>query len=437
MNSLEADILIRGCTILPMDGKLVIDKGLIVIENDRISYVGKVAGAPKIRAENVIEAHGKVAVPGLVNCHTHAAMTLLRGIGEDQDLKKWLNETIWPLEAKLKPSDIYDGALLGCLEMIKSGTTCFADMYFNEDATAKAVEETGLRAVLAPGILEAGNRERGEKYLKEGIKTAKKYHGSANGRISIRLGSHATYSCSPDLLRRVREAASALNVGIHMHIAESKEMVKLVKETYGLTPVELLDSIGFLKPDVLAAHCVYLSERERRLMAKHDVKVAYNPVANMKIALGIPKIKDFLDLGVTVGIGTDGPASNNTLDMLESAKFAALLQKVHYLDPTVLPAQQVLEMATIRGAEALGLDSDIGSLETGKKADIVLINFDKPHLTPTHDPYANIVYSAHGSDVEAVIVDGTILMEGGEVKTVDAEGVMRRAHRTALDLVER
>lgn len=420
-----------------MDGKPVIDKGLIAIENDRISYVGKAAGAPKIRAENVIEAHGKVAVPGLVNCHTHAAMTLLRGVGEDQDLNKWLTEAIWPLEAKLKPSDIHDGALLGCLEMIKSGTTCFADMYFNEGAVAKAVEETGLRAVLAPGILEAGDRERGEKYLKEGVKTAKKYHGSANGRISMRLGSHATYTCSPDLLKQVREAASKLNIGIHMHVAESKEMVKLVKETYGLTPVELLDSIGFLGPDVLAAHCIYLSEKERRLMAKHDVKVAYNPVANMKIALGIPKIKNFLDLGVTVGIGTDGPASNNTLDMLESAKFATLLQKVHYLDPTVLPARQVLEMVTINGAKALGLSSDIGSLETGKKADVILINFDEPHLTPTHDPYANIVYSARGSDVETVIVNGAILMEKREVKTVDAWSVMRRARRTALDLVGR
>lgn len=222
-----------------------------------------------------------------------------------------------------------------------------------------------------------------------------------------------------------------------MHVAESKEMMKLVKETYGLTPVELLDSIGFLGPDVLAAHCIYLSEKEMWLMAKHDVKVAYNPVANMKVASGIPRIKDLLDLGVTVGIGTDGPASNNTLDMFESAKFAALLQKVHYLDPTVLPARQVLEMATIKGARALGLDSDIGSLEVGKKADVVLIDFDKPHLTPTHDLYANIVYSAHGSDVETVLVDGAILMEGGEVKTVDAESVMQRARRTALDLVKR
>jgi 5-methylthioadenosine/S-adenosylhomocysteine deaminase len=437
MGSLEADILIRDCAILPMNGRETIEKGLIAIKGDKIGYVGRFSEAPKIKAEKIIEGCGKVAIPGLVNCHTHVAMTLFRGIGEDQDLNKWLNETIWPLEAKLKPRDVYDGALLGCLEMIKSGVTCFADMYFHEDMVAKAVKESGLRAVLAPGILEAGSPERGEKLLKEAIEFAEKHRGAADGRISVRLGPHAIYTCSSSLLKKVREAASSLNAGIHVHLAESKEMVKLAKVKYGLTEVELLESIGFLKPDVLAAHCICLSERERQIMAKHDVKVAYNPVANMKIAQGIPKIKDLMDLGVTVGIGTDGPASNNAIDMLKDVKFAALLQKVHYMDPTVMPAYQVVRMATVNGAKALGLEANVGSLEAGKKADIVLINFEKPHLTPRHDIYANIVYSACGSDVETVIVNGAILMEGREVKTLDEEDVMRRASRTALDLLAR
>jgi len=437
MGSLEADILIRDCTILPMNGREIIERGFIAIKGDRISHIGRASGAQKIKAEKVMEGRGRVAIPGLVNCHTHVAMTLFRGIGEDQDLNKWLNKTIWPLEAKLKPGDVYDGALLGCLEMIKSGTTCFADMYFIEDMVAKAVEKAGLRAVLAPGILEAGSPERGEKLLKEGIEVVRKHHGSANGRISIRFGPHATYTCSPSLLKKVREAASSLNVGIHMHLAESREMVELVKERYGLTEVELLESIGFLKPDVLAAHCIYLSEEERQIMAKHDVKVAYNPVANMKIAQGILKIKDLMDLGVTVGIGTDGPASNNTLDMFKDMKFAALLQKVCYMDPTIMPVKQALKMATVDGAKALGLENTVGSLENGKKADLILINFEKPHLTPRHDPYANIVYSACGSDVETVIVDGTILMEGREVKNLDEGEVMQKASRTALDLLTR
>jgi len=437
MQSLEADILIHECTILPMEGRGVIEKGLIATKKDKIIYVGKASGAPKIRAERTIEGRGRVAIPGLINCHTHMPMTLLRGIGEDQDLNKWLNETIWPLEAKLKPSDVYDGALLGCLEMIKSGTTCFADMYFYEDMVAKAVEKAGMRAVLAPGILEAGGPEGGEKLLKKAVDIVRKHHGSADGRISIRLGPHATYTCSPDFLKKVRKETLALNVGIHMHLAESGEMVKLAKEKHGFTEVELLESIGFLGPDVLAAHCIHLSEKERQLMAKHDVKVAYNPVANMKVALGIPRMKELMELDVTVGIGTDGPASNNTLDMLESMKFASLLQKVHYMDPTIMPAQQTLEMATVNGANALGLEKIVGSLETGKKADITLIDFRSPHLTPMHNPYANIVYSASGSDVEAVIVNGEILMEGRGVKTLDEEKVIQRGCQTALDLIAR
>ncbi len=434
---LETDILIRGCTILPMDGRGVIERGLIAIKDDRIDCVEKEAGVPSIRAEKVIDGCGKIATPGLINCHTHLPMTLFRGIAEDKELSRWLSETIWPLEAKLKPMDVYDGALLGCLEMIKSGTTCFADMYFYEEMVVKAIEKAGLRAVLAPGIIEAKDTNRGERFLKEAIEIAQKYHGHANGRIRICLGPHAVYTCSPDLLMKVRERASALNVGIHIHLAESREMASLVKETYGFTEVELLESIGFLKSDVLAAHCIYLSEKEMRLMAKHDVKVSYNPIANMKIALGIPKVKDLMDLGVAVGIGTDGPASNNNLDMFGSMKVAGLLQKISYMDPTVLPAQTILKMATIDGARALGLERIAGSLEVGKKADIILIDFKKPHLTPLHDPYANIVYSARGCDVETVIVNGKILMENGEVKTLNEENVMQGAQKTALDLLAR
>jgi len=435
MQSLEADILIRDCTILPMVGHEVIERGLLAIGDDRLIYVGKASGAPRIRAENVIDGRGKVALPGLINCHTHVSMTLFRGVGEDQALEQWLGETIWPLEAKLKPRDIYYGALLGCLEMIKGGTTCFADMYFREDMVAKAVEEAGLRAVLAPGILEAGNEERGENLLKEGIKMAKKYHGSARGRISVNLGPHAAYTCSPDLLKRVRDAASKLGVGIHIHLAESEGMGKQTKERYGLTEGELLESIGFLGPDVLAAHCIHLTTREIELLARHGVKVVYNPVANMKLALGIARIWELMDLGVTVGLGTDGPASNNSLDMLENLKIAILLQKVHYMDPTILPVRRALEMATIHGAKALGLEGSTGSLEAGKKADIILINFKKPHLTPVHDPYVNIVYSAHGGDVDTVLVDGKILMENREIKTLKEEEIMQAARRTALNLL--
>ncbi len=435
---MEADILIRGCALLPMDGRReVVEEGLIATKNDVITYVGRETDAPPIRAEKTIDGHGKVATPGLVNCHTHLPMTIFRGIAEDQELGKWLNETIWPLEAKLKSGDVYDAALLGCLEMIKSGTTCFADMYFHGDMMAKAVEMAGLRCVLAPGLIEAGDAERGEKGLKDSVDFARKFDGYADGRVRVRLGPHAVYTCSSNLLMKVRDMASELNIGIHIHLAESKEMVGLVKEKYGSTEVELLESLGFLKPDVLAAHCIYLSEKEMQMIAKRDVKVSYNPVANMKIALGVPKIRDLMSLGVTVGIGTDGPASNNALDMFEDMKIAALLQKVYNMDSTVLPAHSVLGMATIGGARALGLEGSVGSLEVGKKADVILVDFRKPHLTPVHDFYANVVYSARGSDVETVIVDGKILMEGREVKTLDDEDVMERAKEAALDLLAR
>ena len=433
----EADILIRGGTILTMSEKGTIEQGLIAIKNGKITQLRKEAGAPKIKAEKIIDGRGKVATPGLVNCHTHVAMTVFRGIAEDQKLDEWLSKTIWPLEAKLKPKDVYDGALLGCLEMIKSGTTCLADMYFPEEMVAKAVEEAGLRATLSPGLMDVRGEDKGEKQLRESIDFIRKYHGHANGRISACLGPHAAYTCSPDFLTKIREEASKLKVGIHIHLAESKEMMRSVKEKYGFSEVELLEGIGFLKSDVLAAHCVYLTQEEMRLVAKHNVKVAYNPVANMKLALGVAKIKDLTDLGVTVGIGTDGPASNNDLDMFGNMKIAALLQKVQYMDPTVLPAQKVLEMATTDGARALGLEKTVGSLEVGKKADIVLLDFRKPHLTPLHNIYANIVYSARGSDVDSVIVDGNILMEEREVKTLDEEEVMERAQKTALDLLTR
>ncbi|MGQ9461288.1 MAG: amidohydrolase, partial [Candidatus Bathyarchaeaceae archaeon] len=367
----------------------------------------------------------------------HLAMTLFRGIAEDQPLQKWLKQTIWPLEAKLKPSDVYDGALLGCLEMIKSGTTTFADMYFHEDQVAKAVEKAGLRAVLAQGILETSVTSLGERMLRESVNFAQKYDGYAEGRVTAQLGPHTIYTCSLDLLAKVRQEASELNVGIHIHLAESEETVSITKEKHGLSEVEVLEKMGFLGPDVLAAHCIHLSREEIQIMAKHDVKVSYNPVANMKLAQGTARIKDFMDLGVTVGIGTDGPASNNSLDMFESMKIAALLQKQFYKDPTVMPAQTVLKMATMDGAKALGQERTVGTLEAGKKADIILLDFKKPHLTPAHDLYANIVYSARGSDVDTVIVDGKVLMENREVKTLDEEEVMLKTQETAVNLPKR
>ena len=420
-----------------MSDRGVIRQGLIAIKDGSIIYVGREIKAPSFEADKIIDGSGKIAMPGLINCHTHAAMSLFRSIAEDKELSVWLREVIWPLESKLKPEDVYYGTLLSCAEMIRSGTTCFSDMYFHEDMVAKAVIESGLRCVLSPGIIEAGQKILGRILLREAVKIAKKYRGDSYGRISVMLGPHALYSCSPQLLRRVSEEAKALNIGVHIHLAESEDDSANIKNLYGKSEVELLNDIGLLRPNLLAAHCIHLSDQDVTLMAKRDVKVVYNPVSNMKLASGIPKVKDLLDAGLTVSLGTDGPASNNSLDMFDTMKFATLLQKAKYRDPRVLPAKKVIEMATIDGARALGLSDFIGSLEVNKRADIILIDAEKPHLTPIHDIYATLVYSARGSDVDTVIVDGKVLMENRNVKTLDEHEIIKKVEERIQGLLNR
>ena len=433
----EVDTLIQNCMILPMHSNGIINEGVITVKHGRITHVGRRDAAARIEATKTIDGRGKIALPGLINCHTHLSMTLFRGIAEDQPLQTWLRETIWPLEAKLQPEDVYTGALLGCLEMIKTGTTTFVDMYFHEDKVAEAVEEAGLRAVLSQAVIETGNKDMDERIFRDSVDFVKRFKTRADGGVIPRLGPHAVYSCSPKLLKEVRRIATELKVGIHIHLAESLELARQIKTEHGLSEVQLLESLGFLDSDVLAAHCIHLSDQEMATLAKHGVKISYNPVANMKLAQGTPRIHDLLAAGLTVGIGTDGPASNNNLDLLQTVKIGALLQKQHYHDPTVLPASTILRMATIDGARALGLEKSIGSLEVGKKADIILVNLEEPHLTPIHDPYATIVYSASGSDVDTVIVDGEVVMEGREVKTLDEAETLEKAEKTAQDLLSR
>ncbi|MEM2105847.1 MAG: amidohydrolase [Candidatus Bathyarchaeia archaeon] len=430
----KADILIRGCIILPMNDKRIIKNGALAVKDGKITFVGKASRARGIKAETLIDGHGKVALPGLINCHTHVPMTLFRGLAEDQPLEKWLKETIWPLEARLKPADVYAGALLGCLEMIKSGTTCFADAYFHEDMVARAVAESGLRGVLAEGIIEAGRRELGEKTFSRSVDFVKNFDGYASGRIKTMLGPHAAYSCSKDLLLKVREKALELNVGVHTHLAETKAVLN---EPQSLSETEFLDALGFFDVHTLAAHCINLSKDDMRTLSARRVNVAHVPVSNMKFGLKAAKVIDLKALGVNVCLGTDGPASNNTLDMFETIKVAALLQKHAYHSPTVLSAYEALKMATINGAKALRLDGFIGSLEVGKRADIILIDFNKPHLKPLYDSFASVVYSARGSDVETVIVDGKIVMQNKMVKTMDEASVMKKAEETALDLLSK
>ncbi|ATZ60670.1 MAG: amidohydrolase family protein [Methanosarcinales archaeon Met12] len=419
------DILIKNGLVMTPKGFV---KEPISIENGVIANIGK-SGV----ADQVIDASGGIVMPGLVNTHTHLGMTLFRGYADDLPLKQWLTEHIWPIEAKLTDADVHIGTLLGCLEMIRSGTTTFADMYIKMDGTAMAVEESGLRGVLSYGMIELGDEEKGERELEIGRKFIKKWNGAADGRIVARYGPHAPNTCSPDFLTRVRERAYKDGVCIHIHLAETKMETDEMMAKYGMCSVRLLDNIGFLGPDVLAAHCVWLSDDDIKILKKSDVKIAHNPTSNMKLASGIAPIPECINNGIVVGIGTDGCASNNTLDMFHEMKMAALLHKVHKLDPTVIPAQEVLKMATINGAHALGIDG--GTIAKGKKADIIIVDIHKPHLTPKHSLTSHLVYCAKGSDVGTTIVDGKVLMENYVVKALDEEDIMEKAEKAAENLI--
>lgn len=418
-------ILIQNGHVVTMDQKRSLIKGgSIIIEGDRIVEVGKEV---KGTADITIDAQGKAVIPGLINCHTHLAMTLLRGVADDMELKPWLEQKIWPLEKHLNAERVRQGSLLGALEMIKSGTTCFADQYFYMEEVAKAVEQSGLRGVLSYGIIEMGDPIKRKSELEAGERLVKTCQGMANGRVTTMFGPHAPYTCSPECLMQVKDLARKYNVGIHTHIAETKWEVDEIMKKYGKAPVEYLDSIGFLGPEVLAAHSIYLAPHGISIYRNKGVKPVHNPVSNMKLGSGVAPVPDLARAGVPVALGTDGAASNNALDMFNEMKFAALLNKVSRFSPTVMPAQYVLDMATINGAIALGREKDLGSLEAGKKADIVLVDLKKPHLTPVHNIISHLVYSAVGSDVDTVIVDGNILMQLGKVQSLDEEQVIRDA----------
>jgi 5-methylthioadenosine/S-adenosylhomocysteine deaminase len=410
----------------------VLKGGIVLIEGDRITRVEQEI---KRSADIVIDAHGKVVMPGLINCHTHLAMTLFRGVADDMELMPWLETKIWPLEKRLNAERVYAGALLGCLEMIKTGTTCFADQYFFMEEVAKAVERAGIRGILSYGIIEMGDPERRESEIKTGEHLVRTCHGMAGGRILTMFGPHAPYTCSPECLMQVKELAKKYGVGIHTHIAETKWETDEIMKRYGKAPVEYLDSIGFLGPEVLAAHSIFLAPHGISIYRNRGVKPVHNPVSNMKLGCGVSPVPELFKAGIPVALGTDGAASNNSLDMFNEMKFAALLGKLHRYNPTVMPAESVLEMATINGAKALGLEKELGSLEVGKKADVILVNLNTPHLTPLHNLVSHLVYSAVGGDVDTVIVDGEILMENRKIRTLDEAEVMKKAQEISESMI--
>lgn len=431
-----ANLLIRGATVLTMeDHDGIYPEGEIAVAGDTIVAVGERGCVPEnFQADRVIDGSEMVALPGFVNCHTHAAMTLLRGYADDMPLMKWLTEKIWPLEEKLQREDFYWGTSLCCLEMIKSGTTTFADMYFEMDQVALAVEQSGLRACLSRGMIGVAPGAR--KAVEESVSFVREWNGRAGGRIITMFGPHAPYTCPPEYLEEIISLAGQYGAGLHIHVAETRDEIRQIKESYGTTPVRHLDKIGLFELPVLAAHCVHLDQEEIEILAARKVGVAHCPESNMKLASGIAPVTRMLAAGVNVGLGTDGASSNNNLDMLEEMRSASLLQKVANEDPVVLPSFEALRMATRAGAEVLGLP-DVGLLKPGMKADLILVDFNRPHLCPRHDFFAHMVYAAHSADVDTVIINGEVVMEGRRVLTMDEEEVMRKAQEKAFRLVGR
>lgn len=428
------NILIKNATLLSMgDKEEPVENVEVAIEKDKIKYIGEVP--EDFYAEKVIDARESLVMPGLIDGHTHIAMSLFRNYADDLPLMEWLKTRIWPLEEKLTAQDVYWGSMLGVAELIRSGVTCFSDMYFFMEETAKAVEEAGIRAVLARGLV-GGDNDDGRRF-EETRKLYKSWHNGAGGRIKVMVGPHAPYTCSPGYLRKVVELARELNVGIHIHIAESADEVEESLKNYGKSPVRHIYDLGLFDIPTVAAHCVHLSDEDIEILAENKVSVVNNPTSNLKLASGFAPVEKMIKKGINVALGTDGPSSNNNLNMFEEINLAAIINKSVDHDATSIPAITAIKMATVNGAKALGLEKEIASIEVGKKADLIIIDTQKPHFYPRHNIISAVAYSAQASDVKTVIVDGKIVMEDYEIKTIDTERIMFETEKAAKDLMRR
>lgn len=404
---------------------------VIAVEDGKISYIGKDL-PDSFAADEVIDGKGMLATAGMVNTHGHVSMTLLRSYADDMALMDWLENKIWPIEAKMNAKDIYWGAMLGIAEMLKSGTTCFADMYCFMDDVARAVAETGIRANLSRGLI--GLTPDKDEKLAENTQLVKDWQGYDNGRIRITYGPHAPYTCPVEYLQKVIEAAQANNAEIQMHLCETKGEVENCIKEHGVTPIKLMDQLGMFEQGTIAAHCVYLTEDDMDIMAAKNVRVAHNPQSNLKLASGIAPVARMLEKAICVGLGTDGASSNNNLDMLEECRAAAMLHKTTTLNPLAVPAAQAWDMATVNGAKVLGFD-ELGKLSVGQQADIVLWNMHKPYWYPRHNKLSLLVYAANSSDADTVIVNGKVVLQNGSMTLFDEEKIYAEANLRAQKLL--
>lgn len=424
--------VIKDVWILTMEGDGPAINGDILIEHDEIKQMAASIDEP---ADTVIQGKGMVALPGLINAHQHTPMSLLKGFSDDLKLMEWLEQKMLPAEARMTPEDIYWGAKLSMAEMIKSGTTAFADMYIHMDEIAQAVTEVGMRASLTRGLVFL--EDDGGRRLAEALDLIERWDGKADGRITTMFGPHAPYTCPPEPFRRVVKLAEEMNKPIHVHLAETVEEVMKIRAAYNRTPAEYLYDVGlFERLHVLLAHSVHVSLKDIRLLKGMRGGVSHNPVSNAKLGCGIAPVRHMLEQGITVGMGTDGSGSATTIDMFEEIKAATWLQKLEHGDPTVLPARQVLRMATVGSAEALNIAHQVGTLAVGKKADLILVDLKKPHLQPLHNLESLLAYGVNGADVDTTIVNGKVLMRNRQLTTIDEEELLQQVAVRAKRIVE-
>lgn len=408
------------------DSRRILENVDLLINKDMISGIGR--NIPE-GDHKIIDCSNKAVLPGLINAHTHSSMTVLRGISDNKKLDDWLHEEIFPAEEKINPEDAYTGALTASIEMLETGTTTFNDMYDHMENVAKAVEESGIRAVLARGLLDTD--DKGEERMKQAIELIGSFKDL--GRIETCIAPHGVYTCSEQLLEDARESAEMFEVPYHIHVSETEKEVEESREEHGVTPLEHLNSLDAVNPKLIAAHGVHLTDKEKEILEKKGGNVVHNPSANLKLGSGIAEIPELVDRGINVAMGTDGPASNNNFNLFEEAKIASLLHKKE--NPERITEQQVLDMLTVNGAKALGLEERIGSIEIGKKADLITVDLENPELNPVNreNLISHLIYSFSGK-VSETIVNGKLVVEQGRITTVDRQKAIQKLNESRSGL---
>lgn len=424
-------ILIKDAMIATMDdNESIINNGYILINDNIIEQVSSGDFTSEYNDIKIIDGKDYCVMPGLVNCHTHAAMTLLRGYGEGLPLMRWLNEKIWPMEAKFTEKHIQLGTELAVIEMLRSGTTTFNDMYFLQNIVKDVVEESGIRAVL--GIPLIG--DQWEKQLKEACNFTDKIINEKNNLIDTMFAPHSPYTLTEHALKEISAEAKRYNKGVHIHISETEDENNIINSKYNMTPCEFVEKCGVFENKTVAAHCVHLNESDLDILSNYKVSPVYNPQSNMKLASGAARAVEMLEKDINLCLGTDGTSSNNNLNMFEEMETGAMLQKLHYKDATKFSAKTMLKVSTINGAKALNFEK-LGSIKKGYKADMILINLNKPNMIPLYDIYSNVVFSANGSEVEYVIINGKIIMDKGNFVAIDEEKIKYECNKLCKTII--